>query len=42
MVVADYVKIFFELEGKYPENEQNVRSSFIINRLMRGVLVAYS
>ena len=34
----NYVKIRSGLEEKYPESEQNVRSSFIINRLMRGVL----
>jgi hypothetical protein len=38
VVAANYVKICFGLKEKYPESEQKVRSSFIINRLMRGVL----
>ena len=38
VVAANYVKICSGLEEKYPQSEQEVRSSFIINRLMRGVL----
>ena len=38
VVAANYVKICFGLEEKYPKSEQKVRSGFIINRLMRGVL----
>jgi hypothetical protein len=39
VVAANYVKICFDdLKKKYPESEQKVRSRFIINRLMRGVL----
>ena len=38
VVATNYVKICSALEEKYPESEQQVRSSFIINRLMRGVL----
>ena len=38
VVAANYVKICSGLEEKYPNSEQETRSSFIINRLMRGVL----
>jgi hypothetical protein len=38
VVAANYVKICFGLKEKYPDSEQKVRSNFIINRLMRGVL----
>ena len=38
VVAANYVKICSGLEEKYPNSQQEVRSSFIINRLMRGVL----
>ena len=37
VVATNYVKICFDLEEKYQKSEQ-VRSSLIINRLMRGVL----
>jgi hypothetical protein len=38
VVAANYVKIYAGLEEKYPGSEHQVRCSFIINRLMRGVL----
>ena len=38
VVAANYVKIIFALKEKYPKSEHTVRSNFIINRLMRGVL----
>jgi hypothetical protein len=38
VVAANYVKICSGLEEKYPKSQEKVRSSFIINRLMRGVL----
>lgn len=38
VVAANYVKICSSLEEKYPGSKQEVRSSFVINRLMRGVL----
>ena len=38
VVASNYVKICSGLEEKYPKSQQKVRSSFIINRLMRGVL----
>ena len=38
VVAANYVKIILGLKEKYPKSEHTVRSNFIINRLMRGVL----
>jgi hypothetical protein len=38
VVAANYVKICASLEEKYPGSKQEVRSGFVINRLMRGVL----
>ena len=38
VVAANYVKIISGLAEKYPKSEHSVRSNFIINRLMRGVL----
>ena len=38
VVSSNYVKVCAGLEEKYPESEQKVRSSFIINRMMRAIL----
>ena len=38
VVAANYVKVISGLKEKYPKSEHTVRSNFIINRLMRGVL----
>ena len=38
VVAKNYVKIDLGLAEKYPKSEHLVRSSFIVNRLMRGVL----
>ena len=38
VVASNYVKVCSGLKKKYPESEEKAGSSFIINRLMRGVL----
>ena len=38
VVASNYVKVYSGLKKKYPKSDEKVRSNFIINRLMRGVL----